>query len=998
MNLHVYHRQITHDGESSLDKIARRINRPHSQVLDIGTGTGALGSYLQRTLACTVDGINYNAEEISLAQPFYRHIIQADLDGLALSPLINSWGKYDYIVCADILEHLRYPEALLAQLHQFLKPNGYLLISLPNIGYTGVINNLLMGKFCYDENGLLDRTHYRFFTRQSLVDLLSENNYEILDFDHVYVRLSQSEFHSHPLNLQADQLQRYLHAVPDGLAYQFIVEAKMQPQSSPITNDAWRKPMVAMEDRFLAGIFWASDSETFELDRYCNTTGILGKTDQTLIFDLPAMASSATRLRIEPSDRTGLLNITQIRLMDELGNCLLSLPEESARILNVDNLHIVENHQQGVWQIYAKQAFASLELATPFQARDKLKRVEMDVCWPRNDDSRAFTYIEIECEQQLHAAETTINKLQATIIDLTSDISAHLEQQNKLSSELEKTQTALRQTQTSLDLALLDSNRKNEALSRITTENSEHKLELSNLYREIDRLTAELESRNRSLLEIYNSTSWKIGKPMRAAARLLDAARHIQPRKKIQTTKKIILARHLSTLRRVYHQLPVSEEIRWKLRKAGQRLLGIHTIGELLIPAQGDTTQHNETPAVDQALDAATMRILLDLPSKDCIDSNITHFILLPFIANGGAEIAAAAFARAIADSGGKALIVVTDSTNLDGSHLFAGIAPVICFNEHLGQASYEKKCDLLGRLLAIFSPVSCHNINAEVGWKYIIERSQKDAPATSFFGSIFAMQYAQDKTPTGYAAYFLKKGLPHIQRLLTDNLRFIDNAREAFNLTPAEYKKIYSIYNPCRILGPEQHARAMSNIGKISNNISQIKRPRFLWAGRLDKEKRADILFDIALQCRNMDFIAYGQKVIDSESTFQELENLHFAGPFTNPIEMFSAGQEYAGFIFTSRWEGLPNILLEIGALGIPIIAPTVGGVGELVSEYTGYPLREDASSADYIGAINHILSNPEDCQRKALKMLELIEFRHTQSSFSEKLNLLDAYLQAES
>nr|WP_168940532.1 methyltransferase domain-containing protein [Acidithiobacillus caldus] len=109
---HVYNRPpIDPQGQDSLAKIARRI-QPGSLVLDVGCGVGTLGKYLSESLHCVVDGIDANHIELEAARPFYRHLWEWDLEREHLPRNLQKL-RYDYIVCADILEHLREPGRLL---------------------------------------------------------------------------------------------------------------------------------------------------------------------------------------------------------------------------------------------------------------------------------------------------------------------------------------------------------------------------------------------------------------------------------------------------------------------------------------------------------------------------------------------------------------------------------------------------------------------------------------------------------------------------------------------------------------------------------------------------------------------------------------------------------------------------------------------------------------------------------------------------------------------
>ena len=128
--------------------------------------------------------MTYNEAERALAQPHYRRIEVANLDTCDL-PTLFAGERYDYIVCADVLEHLVDPGRVLDAAQQLLKPQGRLMISVPNAAYAGLIGELMAGEFRYREEGLLDRTHLRFFTRASLSRFVEERGWHVDGIDAV---------------------------------------------------------------------------------------------------------------------------------------------------------------------------------------------------------------------------------------------------------------------------------------------------------------------------------------------------------------------------------------------------------------------------------------------------------------------------------------------------------------------------------------------------------------------------------------------------------------------------------------------------------------------------------------------------------------------------------------------------------------------------------------------------------------------------------------------
>jgi len=147
------------------------------EVLDLGCGEGILAARLQkqRNRVTGADILPHAANESVLEQYFSVNLDQG------IGPVIEGLqGKrFDRVLLLDILEHLHRPEVILQQCHETLRPEGRLIVSVPNIANITVRLMLLLGKFDYTERGILDKTHLRFFTRKTARRLLEENGYQI---------------------------------------------------------------------------------------------------------------------------------------------------------------------------------------------------------------------------------------------------------------------------------------------------------------------------------------------------------------------------------------------------------------------------------------------------------------------------------------------------------------------------------------------------------------------------------------------------------------------------------------------------------------------------------------------------------------------------------------------------------------------------------------------------------------------------------------------------
>ncbi len=151
----------------------------NNNVLDIGCGEGFFASKIIE-MGNRIVGVDLLPEAKFAA--VLEKFISADLDNGLETVIPELEGrKFDRVLLQDILEHLRYPERLLRDCREVLKPYSQLLVSVPNVANITVRLSLLFGSFEYTQRGILDKTHLRFFTRRTARRLLAENGYEIID-------------------------------------------------------------------------------------------------------------------------------------------------------------------------------------------------------------------------------------------------------------------------------------------------------------------------------------------------------------------------------------------------------------------------------------------------------------------------------------------------------------------------------------------------------------------------------------------------------------------------------------------------------------------------------------------------------------------------------------------------------------------------------------------------------------------------------------------------
>jgi 2-polyprenyl-3-methyl-5-hydroxy-6-metoxy-1,4-benzoquinol methylase len=148
------------------------------KVLEVGAGFGETLFYLKK------QGIASEAIGLDIFEDVGKKDQYKNIDGFIFGSIeeldLPQFNEYfDVILLADVLEHLIEPGLVLEKLKKYLKPNGEILVSMPNIRhYSAFIKIFIKGNFDYEESGLFDYTHRRFFCRKNIRNLL-ESNFEV---------------------------------------------------------------------------------------------------------------------------------------------------------------------------------------------------------------------------------------------------------------------------------------------------------------------------------------------------------------------------------------------------------------------------------------------------------------------------------------------------------------------------------------------------------------------------------------------------------------------------------------------------------------------------------------------------------------------------------------------------------------------------------------------------------------------------------------------------
>jgi len=162
--------------------IINQVPEGNHRILDVGCGAGATLLKLKELgKASEIFGIEINEDIAGKLSPLLNGIIIGDIESIKL-PFNEKY--FDYILFGDILEHLINPDKILNQYKALLKDDGFIIATIPNIKHFNILLRLIiLDEFKYVDEGILDKSHLRFFTKKEMENLFMRNKFKIVEIN-----------------------------------------------------------------------------------------------------------------------------------------------------------------------------------------------------------------------------------------------------------------------------------------------------------------------------------------------------------------------------------------------------------------------------------------------------------------------------------------------------------------------------------------------------------------------------------------------------------------------------------------------------------------------------------------------------------------------------------------------------------------------------------------------------------------------------------------------
>lgn len=355
------------------------------------------------------------------------------------------------------------------------------------------------------------------------------------------------------------------------------------------------------------------------------------------------------------------------------------------------------------------------------------------------------------------------------------------------------------------------------------------------------------------------------------------------------------------------------------------------------------------------------------------------YCFLLPWLKRGGADKVALQFINAvISRSNASVLVILTEDTDSPWREQLPNQSRLKCIKLVTGFHSLDQGSQqlIIATLLQHCITKGIHIINSPIAWQTLNVYGRVLANTFKINAHAFCTDYNPDGSLGGYVNQFIHSTHDFIYCIYTENQAFIDQCNKLYGLPKDKFKL---------------HRQWVSSPTIKQHSTQRTK--TIVWAGRLDRQKRPDILLSIVQSTPELQYEVFGyssdKECADIVAQLGKTPNVRLHQAYDSFERV--AALNPAALLYTSQWDGLPNVLLEAASHLIPIIAPNVGGVSELITRDTGYLVDQFDDITSYVFNIKHLLAMPDESERRVNALCSILDTHYSQTLFNA---VIDEYL----
>lgn len=348
--------------------------------------------------------------------------------------------------------------------------------------------------------------------------------------------------------------------------------------------------------------------------------------------------------------------------------------------------------------------------------------------------------------------------------------------------------------------------------------------------------------------------------------------------------------------------------------------------------------------------------------------------VVLPWSRMGGASKLAGVACKVLVDRFGsdKVTVLHTSESQFDYSHWFPEGIRIVDFYSATLALPPDARRRVLFEFLRALRPAIVLNINSQICWEVIEEYGRPLQATCKLLAYMFCHEVDSRGHLGGYPVRSYHRSLPYLHAALVDSQALRDELIKRYCLFHESLSRLYILPTPTDPLLPYIH---------VTQRSSQW-RPNVFWAGRFVAQKRLDLLQEIATRMPDVNFHVWGGDKWPRDRP----QNVYLRGSYQRIGDL--PLQDCDLWLYTSGWDGVPNVLIEVATLGIPLVGSVVGGTGEVLIDGMSVPIVNVDDIEAYIEGIRSILADIPAARERSAKLRAYIMATRSPLDYSKEFN----------
>ncbi|KPP84585.1 MAG: Glycosyltransferase [Rhodobacteraceae bacterium HLUCCO07] len=315
-----------------------------------------------------------------------------------------------------------------------------------------------------------------------------------------------------------------------------------------------------------------------------------------------------------------------------------------------------------------------------------------------------------------------------------------------------------------------------------------------------------------------------------------------------------------------------------------------------------------------------------------------------------------------------------------EGGDAPPGRFPEGCRHLDFATVTADLKPDARERVLVEFlrslRPDAVFNVNSRLMWEALKPYGKALSATTALYACLFCNEKTLFGFWTGYPVKQFYRNFDVLAGIFCDSHYLAEQLTAQFQVPPGLRHKVRVLEAPVDSSQPVIPAPAPDT----------QRRPQVFWSGRFDRQKRVDIAYEIARRVPEADFRMWGEDVLKGGTgDLRRPENVQVEGKYVHfsdlPLENCDL------WLYTSEWDGVPSLLIEVAMTGVPLVGSLAGGTGEILRHGMSWPIEDIEDIDAYVIAIREVLAAPDAARTRARDLRAHLAAKRTEANYLDAL-----------